>query len=242
MIEHTPSPADSPKKDCGCGCGGGCGDKHEASESPADSPKKDCGCGCGGGDTHEASEPSNQGRRALIAGASSVVLIATLANRRAFGQPVGGAQCGPISHIGSLAPSTQGQQTGCGGLTPGFWKTHAVCTTAVLASVGATLDTTLGAVLTNLHLVSTCAAVTFRQALCNPSSDCSHWAGAILDALSPTMNPHYGYTLTSLNNAILTAFNQGVTGTAILNALKTLENDFGVNTAGCATVNITCPA
>ena len=54
----------------------------------------DCGCGCNGnGDCEEAKQPVNRARRSLMlgAGASTVVLISTLANRRAFAG--GGAQC-----------------------------------------------------------------------------------------------------------------------------------------------------
>ena len=215
MAEHGAPPADNTKKDCGCGCGGDCGDKGNSATSPS------------------------PGRRALLTGASSAVLIATLANRRAFAQT--GGQCGPISHIGSLQPSQTAQPTLCGGMTPGFWKNHANCTTSVLTSHGYTLDTALGTVLTNLHLVdATSAAMTFRQGLCNANSNASHWASAILCALSPGMNPQYGYTLTSLNAAILNAYNQGVTGAAILTALKTLENDYGIITTGCTNSQISC--
>ena len=209
----------------------------ERAGAPDDNEKEDCGCGCGGdcNEKNEASTPPKQARRALLAGASSAMLIATLANRRAFGQPATGAQCGPISHIGSLNPSQQGQPTGCGGLTGGFWKNHAVCVANVLGGNPSTI--TLGSKLSNLALVDpVSAATTFTNALCDPSSNASHGAAAILDVLSPSMNPQYGYTLASLNAAILTAHNQGVSGAAILTALKTLENDFGTNTGGCATV------
>ena len=55
------------------------------------------------------------------------------------------------------------------------------------------------------------------------------------------MNPKYGYTIASLNAAILTASNQGTTGSAILGALETLENDYGTNNGGCQIKSI-CPA
>ena len=208
----------------------------ENAASPHDSAKKDCGCGCAGdcGHKKEVSEPSSQARRALMIGAGSAAFVATLANRRAFA-----AQCGPLSRIGSPQPSQQVQQSQCGGLTPGFWRNHADC---VAKFIGGNPNTvTLGAKLPNLTIVEpACASMTFTAALCS-SHDCFHWAGAILDALTPLMNPHYGYNIVSLNIAILTAFNQligqGMTpaeaAMTILNALETLENDFGTNDGGC---------
>ena len=173
-----------------------------------------------------------------MVGAGSVAFVATLANRRAFAG--NGVACGPISAIGSLNPSQQNQAQ-CGGLTPGFWKTHGFCTNFFLggsitdANFTVAKTKTLGQVLPALLTVDpTAAAMTFQQAFCNPSSTAFHWAGAILDALSPALNPHFGYTITTLNAAILKAFNAGVSAAAILGALETLENDFMTNDGGCA--------
>ena len=211
MAEHGAPPADSTKKDCGCGCGGDCGDKGKAATSPS------------------------PGRRALLTGASSAVLIATLVNRRAFAQlpPVA---CGPISHIGSLQPSVGGNPNLCGGLTGGFWRQKgSTCLPSVLGGAPGTL--TLGTFLPQLATAApSCYGLTFTAALCNSSSPCRHWAVAILDALSPSLNPSYGYTLAQLQAAVQNALNQGVTGSAILAALVTLENDYNVNSAPpCAT-------
>lgn len=219
----------------------------DPSATPQDPAKKDCDCGCGGdcGDKTKAGEPSNRARRALVAGAGSALVIVTLSNRRAFASGGGttGGQCGPISAMGSMNPSAQNTQGGCGGLTPGFWKNHAPCVATAIG--GNPTVVTLGQKLTNLALVDpTDAAITFAVALCNNvyhKDNAFHWAAAILNALTPSMNPKYGYTIASLNAAILTAHNQGVSGADILSALTGLENDFGTNDGGCTNQSI-CPS
>jgi hypothetical protein len=189
--------------------------------------RDDCGCDCNGaGGCEEAGKPSSQARRALIVGAGSAAFVSTLVNRRAFA-----AQCGPISHAGSLNNSQQSQQSQCGGLTSGFWKNHAACVAATIG--GDPNSIKLSQKLSNLATVDPISAnTTFKAALCNASSDASHWAVAILNALSPGFNPHYGYDIVGLNSSILTAFNQSVSASTILDALKTLENDFGTNQTG----------
>lgn len=199
---------------------------HDAAEPAQES---DCGCGChGAGDCEEASAPSSQARRALLIGTSSVAFIATLGNRRAFA----GQQCGPISHAASLTSSQHGSQNQCGGLTPGFWKNHKACVISTLGGDPSSIQ--LGQKLSNLYSVDPgSASVTFKTALCNPSSPASHWACAILNALSPSFNPSYGYSISQLNNSILSAFQANVSASNILTALKTLENDYGTGSTGC---------
>src|SRR6185369_9945165 len=124
--------------------------------------EKDCGCGCEGAgdcnDTAAAAAPKNKARRALMVGAGSVGLVATLINRRAFAT---GAQCGPISHAGSLAHSQQGNPQQCGGLTPGYWKNHKTCTVHTIGgTVSQALGTKLGAKLTNLAVIDSTSANT----------------------------------------------------------------------------------
>lgn len=215
-------------------------DESSGSSSAQPAQSGDCGCGCDGkGDCNEAKQPVNRARRSLMLGAGTVVLVSTLANRRAFAHE----QCGPISHAMSLHPSHQGNQSGCGGLTPGFWKTHATCTAQVLggnpanpAAAIAYCDTvTLGNKLSNLYLIDPISAgKTFKAALCDASSYGFHWAAAILDALSPAMNPSYGYTITELNNAVKAAYDNGLTAEQVVTALETLENDYNTNTENCA--------
>ena len=218
----------------------------------------DCGCGCNGngnGDCEEAKQPVNRARRSLMlgAGASTVVLISTLANRRAFAG--GGAQCGPISHAASLHQSGNQNNNcgGVGGLTPGYWAQHQNVSAQVLgfqeSSSSPTYSTdlknfltttTLGSQLPALNTIDpTSADATFCKAFSRPRSDAAfHWANAILCALSSgppsayNYCPSYGYTITSLNQAIVNATNQGVSGTTILQALETLENDYNVSTPG----------
>lgn len=208
--------------------------------------KGDCGCGCNGdGDCAEAKKPVNRARRSFMVGAGTVAMVSTLANRRAFAWNNGGgtpAQCGPISHAASLTASTSNNQSKCGGLTPGFWKTHATCTARTLGfnpstSSQAIADcdsVTLGQKLSNLATIDPVSAgMTFKAALCASSSAAFHWASAILDALSPSMNPSYGYTIGDLNSAILNAYNSGTSGSMILTALETLENDYNTNSGSC---------
>lgn len=214
----------------------------EQPANPQDPAKKDCGCGCGGdcGDKSKASEPSSRARRALLVGAGSTAFIATLANRRAFAQ---GNQCGPLSHLSSPNPSQQTSNNGCGGLTPGFWKGHAPC---VAAAIGGSVTTiTLGSKLPALFVVDpTSANATFQRALCNNVfhlDNAYHFAAAILDALTPSMNPSYGYTITSLNAAILAAHQSGASLSDIVTAISSLENDFNTNDGGCTQSSI-CPS
>ena len=194
-------------------------------------PKDDCGCGCNGaGDCNEVTEPSQKARRALMVGAGSVAFVATLMNRRAFG-----AECGPVSHAASLHHSGPAGPTNCGGASPGFWKNHAGCVTS---AIGNPANVTLESVLSNLSTVDpTSGSTTFLTALCASNTDASHWANAILSAIKiPTQ---YGYTITTLNAAILKAFNQHVSLADILAALETLEG--AVTPSGCDNSHLPCP-
>jgi hypothetical protein len=222
---------------------------HHHSNDPARTG--DCGCGChGAGDCEDAKKPANRARRSLIMGAGGVAFVATLGNRRAF---AAGAECGPISNAGSLNPSGGGGASNCGGLSPGFWKNHIGCAGTALGFAEApskssyTSDlnsflssSTLGNFLGNLASIDpSSAGESFAYAFCNPSSNASHWACAILNTLTPTFNPDYGYSLASLNAAILTASNQGVSASMILTAIETLENDAGTGSTGCTKMSIT---
>jgi hypothetical protein len=222
--------------------------EHHHPDGPA--PKGDCGCGCNGaGDCADAKQPASRARRSMLMGAGTVAFIATLGNRRAFA-----SQCGPISNAASMNPSATTGSSSCGGLTPGFWKNHIGCAGTTLGFAESpsnnnyTTDlnnfltsTTLGSILTNLSAAdSVSAGQSFAYAFCTPSSAASHWACAILNAKSPGFNPSYGYTITSLNAAILSAVNQNVSGSSILTALETLENDTGTgNTSSCASIKVT---
>ena len=211
--------------------------EHGEHHHTAESGKADCGCGCNGaGDCAEAGKPSNKARRALMAGAGTLAFVATLANRRAFAE-----ECGPISHAASMSNSPSTTQNQCGGLTPGYWKTRAnVVETTLGADPG---TTTLGSLLPNLSLFDIGSAGTsFKDALaCNsPSLPGYHWAAAILNALSPSYNPSYGYTITTLNAALLTASKQGISEDQVLLALCKLENDYNTAAPGGPTVKFNC--
>jgi hypothetical protein len=203
-------------------------------------PESDCGCGCNGAEpcNDTATTPTSKARRAMMLGAGSAAFIATLANRRAF---AAGAECGPVSHAASLHHSAHGNTSPstCGGSSPGFWKNHKTCVTSALSNNDPT-TVTLGSKLPELNTIDPgSAGTTFKNALCN-NGDASHWACAILNALSPGINPNYGYTIASLNTAITKAHNAGVSATNILDALKTLENDFNVNQSVCGSANSLC--
>jgi hypothetical protein len=224
---------------------------HRHSNDPAQ--KGDCGCGChGAGDCEDAKKPANRARRSLLVGAGTIAFVATLGNRRAF---AAGAECGPVSNAGSLNPSGGGRTSNCGGLSPGFWKNHIGCAGSVLgfaespSNSNYTTDLTnfltnktLGSALSHLSAVDpSSAGESFAYAFCNPSSHACHWACAILDAMSPSFNPDYGYSLTGLNTAIYTAINQGVSASMILTAIETLEGEGGSNSTGCTSMSLsTC--
>jgi hypothetical protein len=223
---------------------------HHHSNDPA--RKGDCGCGChGAGDCEDAKKPASRARRSLILGAGTVAFVATLGNRRAFATS---AECGPISHAGSLTPSGTGGASNCGGYKPSFWKNHAGCAGSALgfaespsnSSYTADLttfltSTRLGSFLGNLASIDpSSAGESFAYAFCNTSSNAYHWAGAILDALTPTFNPDYGYSIAGLNSAILNASNQGVSASMILTALESLEITTGTGSTGCASISISC--
>ncbi len=191
--------------------------------------KHDCGCNdagdCGGS---EVVEQTDRTRRRLMVGGTTIAVVATLANRRAFA----GAACGPISRAGSLNPSHSGTTAMCGGFSPGYWKNHALATTHAINGASPSA-VQLGTLLPALNLVDMgSASKTFQAALCTPSSPAYHWACAILNASTPAWNPSYGYSLSTLNSAILAAYNDGhgAGATTILNALQTLENDYNVAT------------
>ncbi len=196
----------------------------EGTHPGTSAPEKDCGCGCAGaGDCNDAAAPVDNGRRRLIVGGATVAVVATLANRRAFG----GAVCGPISKAGSLNPSQSTANAVCGGLSATYWKGHVLAVTAALGGNSPSL-VKLGTMLSALSLVDVSSAnCTFQQAFCGSSSNAAHWAAAILNASTAAWNPQYGYTLTSLNAAILSAYNsgKGATVTTILTALEKLETD-----------------
>ena len=161
-----------------------------------------------------------------MVGGTTIAVVATLANRRAFA----GAACGPISKAGSLNPSHSSTSAMCGGLTPGYWKNHALATTHAIGGVSPS-TVRLGSLLPALNLVDAVSAgMTFQAALCASSSNGNHWACAILNASTPGWNPSYGYTVSSLNSQILTAYNngRGAGASTILTAIKTLENDYNV--------------
>ena len=201
-------------------------------EDSRDAPllKDDCGCGCAGsGDCSDVVELKDRNRRRLMVGGTTVAVVATLINRRAF---AGTNVCGPISRAGSANPSGTSTTNHCGGLTPGYWKNHCLAVSHAIGG-GDCGKITLGSLLPALNLIdSTSAEQTFTGALCNPSSSASHWACAILNASTPAWNPSYGYTVSSLNNAIITAYNngKGAKASAILSAIETLENDYGIGT------------
>jgi hypothetical protein len=204
---------------------------------PNNAPRaKDCGCGCNGNAPCDgAAGRASKARRALMLGAGSAAVIVTLSNRRAFAT---GAECSPVSHAASLNPSQHGQQQLCGGVTPGFWRNHKTCVVAALGGSDPT-QVTLGAELPNLNTVDPgYASQPFATALCNPSSAAYHWACAILNSLTPQINPNYGYSSSTLNTAILDAYHAGVSPTNILDAFETLENDYMTDrSVSCAKAN-----
>jgi hypothetical protein len=160
-------------------------------------------------------EPTNRSRRRVVLGGATVAVIATLANRRAF---AGGTVCGPISRAGSLNPSHQSTIAQCSGLSHGYWKRR--CPTNYQT-------VKLGSVLSCLNIVDPASAgMLFPAALNDNNSNACHWACAILNAANPALNPNYGYTLTSLNSAILAAYNNGHGSSAntIVAALAKLES------------------
>jgi hypothetical protein len=197
--------------------------------------KKDCGCGCNGSGDCGDKEPKSQVRRALLAGAGSSAVIATLINRRAF---AGSTACGPLSRLHSLNQS-QANTPQCGGLTPGFWQNHKTCAQVALNKLLGTTDLTsktLGQALPILlTLDPTAANTTFKDAICGPSTNAFHWDNAILSAASPSLAPSFGYSIKGigtgpdLNTAISNASAAGSSLSDILNAIELLENDFNVN-------------
>lgn len=208
-IEGAPSSHPIDEHDCGCGCNGA----------------GDC---VGAADGSEVTELTDRSRRRLMVGGTTIAVVATLANRRAFA----GAACGPISRAGSLNPSHSTTSVLCGGLTPGYWKNHALATTHAIGGSSPSA-VQLGSLLPALNLVDIASAsMTFQAALCASSSAAFHWAAAILNASTPAWNPSYGYTISSLNSAILAAYNNGhgAGAATILTAIKTLENDYNIGT------------
>lgn len=221
---------------------------HEHSNGPEAGPKKDCGCGCAGsGDCEKAKKPQNRARRAFLLGTGTTV-VATLVNRRAF---AANGACQPISNGAvSLAHSVNGQSSQCGGLTPGYWAQHQGVSGLVLGFTEkknsptylADLKTfltshTLGNFLPALALIDPTSAA---QSLCStwapPRDDPGfHWACAICNALASvapfSFTPSYGYTINSLNEAIMNAYNDKIPASTILSAIETLENDFNTNNA-----------
>jgi hypothetical protein len=208
-------------------------------DSDAPASKDDCGC-AGAGACKDVVEVKDRNRRSLMVGGTTVAVVATLINRRAFANS---PACGPISRAGSANPSTASTTRQCGGLTPGYWKNHAMAVSYALGG-GDPGKITLGNLLSALSSIdSTSAGQTFTAALCNPSSNASHWACAILNASTPGWNPSYGYTVSSLNHAILAAYNNGIGAkpSAILTAIKTLENDYGLGTVSHPyNTNVSC--
>lgn len=219
----------------------------------APGPKGDCGCGCNGqGDcanekTH-AKKGLDRNRRSLLVGAGTVAFVSTLVNRRAF---AAGA-CDPVSTAMSMNASVSDPKSSCTGLSATFWQNHVGCAGAALGFTPSWLSndytreltiflksSTLGSRLTNLHTIDPqCATQSFGHAFTNPGSDASHWACAILNAMSPTLNRSYGYTLMGLNDAINNAYKQNVPCSMILAALITLESDAGSASTGCANLTL----
>jgi len=215
------------------------------------SPNRDCGCGChGAGDCEEAKRAPNRNRRSLLIGAGTVAFVSTLVNRRAF---AAGA-CDPVSAAMSMNPSVvdPSSSTGCSGLSAPFWQTHIGCAGAALGFNGSWYDTPymeeltlflkstpVGKLLPNLALVdAACASQSFGVAFTNPGCDASHWAAAILNAMSPMLNRNYAYSLAGLNDSIMNAHKQGVAPPMILAALITLESEIGSESTGCANVSL----
>ena len=201
--------------------------KFEADSSDASTPKDDCDCGCAGhGDCAETAEVVlDRGRRKLMVGGTTVAVVATLANRRAFACD---QVCGPISRAGSLTPSKSEPGRSCGGMRVQDWRCYGKAVQYALGNKDPA-KTTLGSVLTGLSTVdSSSARTTFKTALCG-NSNASHWACAILNAAtSTTWNPAYGYNVGSLNTAILAAYNKGkgAPASTILDTIQGLENGY----------------
>jgi hypothetical protein len=201
---------------------------------------EDCGCGCGGaGDCQDENTPGDRARRSFLLGGGTVV-VSTLVNHRAFAQ---GAACGPISAAGSPTASTTNITSQCGGLTPGFWSQHQDLSAAALGFSESSQNPAylthlknflsgkkLGSVLSNLNSIDpTSAGKSFCQAFLAPHDPAFHWAGAILCALTPGMNPNYGYTIGTLNQAIQQAHKNNVSLSAMIAAIGKLENDYNVS-------------
>jgi hypothetical protein len=221
-------------------------------ETGAPSRDRDCGCGChGAGDCEEAKGAPHRNRRSLLIGAGTVAFVSTLVNRRAF---AAGGACDAISAAMSINTSVGDPTTatGCSGLSAAFWQTHVGCAAATLGFGGSFYDTPyleelslflqsmpVGKHLTNLAMIDAgCASQTYGSAFSNPGCDASHWACAVLNAMSPTLNRNYAYTLMGLNDSVLNAHKQGVPSAMILAALITLESDAGSGTTGCANVSL----
>jgi hypothetical protein len=219
---------------------------HEHSNGSETGPKKDCGCGCSG-DCEDAKKPQNRARRAFLLGTGTTV-VATLVNRRAFAAQ---GACQPISNDAvSLTHSANGTVSQCGGLTPGYWAQHQTVSGKVLGYTGPQsglktflTGTTLGSLLPALALIDpTSAAQNFCSSWQPPRDDAGfHWACAILCALASVppyqYTPSYGYTINSLNEAIMNAYNDKISASTMLSAIETLENDYNTNNApgGAAT-------
>jgi len=218
------------------------------------SQNRDCGCGCNGaGDCNEAkgAPHHNHNRRSLLVGAGTVAFVSTLVNRRAF---AAGGACDAISAAMSMNTSVGDPKsvTGCSGLSASFWESHVGCAAAALGFNGSWYDTPYMEELSlflkampiakhvpNLAMIdASCASQSFGGAFTNPGCDASHWACAVLNAMSPTLSRNYAYSLVGLNESILNAYNQGVPSSMILAALITLESNVGSETTGCANVSL----
>jgi hypothetical protein len=216
------------------------------------SRNRDCGCGCNGaGDCEAAEEAPSRNRRSLLIGAGSVAFVSTLVNRRAF---AAGGACDPVSTAMSMNPSVGDSRSAasCSGFSAAFWQTHVGCAAAALGFNGSWYDTpymeelslflksmAIGRHLPNLAMIdASCASQSFGAAFTNPGCDASHWASAVLNAMSPSLNHNYSYTLAGLNDSILNAYKQGVPSPMILAALISLESDVGSESTGCANVSL----
>jgi hypothetical protein len=212
----------------------------------------DCGCGChGADDCEEAKAAPSRNRRSLLIGAGTVAFVSTLVNRRAF---AAGGACNAISAAASMNASVVDPKstTGCSGFSASFWAAHAGCAAATLGFNGSWYNTpymleltlflkstAIGRLLPNLAMVdASCASQSFAAAFAIPGCNASHWAAHVLNAMSPTLNRNYAYTLTGLNDSILNAYKQGVPSPMILAALITLESDVGSESTGCANVSL----
>jgi hypothetical protein len=212
----------------------------------------DCGCGCNGADDcAEAKAAPNRNRRSLLIGAGTVAFVSTLVNRRAF---AAGGACDPVSAAMSMNASVVDPKstTGCSGFSASFWAAHVGCAAATLGFNGSWYNTpymlelslflrstAIGRLLPNLAMVdASCASQSVGAAFANPGCNASHWAAHALNAMSPTLNRNYAYTLTGLNDSILNAYKQGVPSALILAALITLESDVGSESTGCANVSL----